>query len=178
MSGCTPRTVCRTLGSSPGTAGGTREASSPQLRCCPPSPPDPEHSAANQTTRKNNTSQPQPMRRQRRSTDLLVFGDRVKQLDVQFGVVLGEGLVAVMVDELHHRAEGQRVGKAVLPLAVEDLYQLIVASFPESGETPLVRQAEAFNSVSIQTGAQHLSHWAGFHSVWCACVRVYLRVSV
>lgn len=39
---CTLRTVCRTLGSSPGTAGDTRGASSPQLQYCPPSPPGPE----------------------------------------------------------------------------------------------------------------------------------------
>lgn len=36
-----------------------------------------------------------------------------------------------MVDELRHRAEGQRVGEAVLSLSMEDLYQLVVASFPE-----------------------------------------------
>lgn len=50
---CTPRTGGRTLGSSPGTAGDTRGASCPQLRCCPPSPPDPEHrhNASSQTSR-------------------------------------------------------------------------------------------------------------------------------
>lgn len=39
---CILRTDGRTLCSSPGTAGGTRRASSPQLRCCLLSPPDPE----------------------------------------------------------------------------------------------------------------------------------------
>lgn len=62
-----------------------------------------------------------------------MLGDRVEQLDVQLGVVLGQRLVAVVVDELHHRAEGQRVREAVLPLPVEDLDQLVVASFPAVG---------------------------------------------
>lgn len=66
-----------------------------------------------------------------------MFGDRVEQLDVQFGVVLGERLVAVMVDELHHRAEGQRVGEAVLSLPMEDLDQFVVAAFPEEGQRTL-----------------------------------------
>lgn len=39
---CTPRTAGRTLCFSPGTAGGTRRASSQQLRCCLLSPPGPE----------------------------------------------------------------------------------------------------------------------------------------
>lgn len=64
---------------------------------------------------------------------LLVLGDRVEQLDVQLGVVLRQRLVAVVVDELHHRAEGERVGEAVLALPVEDLDQLVVASFPAGG---------------------------------------------
>lgn len=68
------------------------------------------------------------------ATHLLVLGDRVEQLDVQFGVVLGQRLVSVMVDQLHHRAEGQGVGEAVLPLPMEDLYQLVVASFPAGDE--------------------------------------------
>lgn len=63
-----------------------------------------------------------------------MLGDRVEQLDVQFGVVLGQRLVSVMVDQLHHRAEGQGVGEAVLPLPMEDLYQLVVASFPAGDE--------------------------------------------
>lgn len=39
---CILRTDGRTLCFSPGTAGGTRRASSPQHRCCLLSPPDPE----------------------------------------------------------------------------------------------------------------------------------------
>lgn len=130
---CTPRTVGRTLGSSPGTAGDTRGASCRQLRCCPPSPPDPEHihNASRQTSRQATHGQRSIGRR----TDLLVFGHRVQQLHVQFWVVLSEGLVAVMVDELHHGAEGQRVGEAVLSLPVEDLDQFVVASFPEGVQT-------------------------------------------
>jgi len=38
---------------------------------------------------------------------LLVLGDGVEQPGVQLGVVLGERLVPVMGDELHHRAERQ-----------------------------------------------------------------------
>lgn len=68
-----------------------------------------------------------------------MFGNWVEQLDIQLGVVLGQRLVAVMVDELHHGAEGQRVGEAVLSLPVEDLYQLVVASFPEGGTTAAVK---------------------------------------
>lgn len=132
---CTPRTGGRTLGSSPGTAGDTRGASCPQLRCCPPSPPDPEHrhNASSQTSRQATDRRGQ--RSVARRTDLLVFGDRVQQLHVQLWVVLSEGLVAVMVDELHHGAEGQRVGEAVLSLPVEDLDQFVVASFPECVQT-------------------------------------------
>ena len=59
-----------------------------------------------------------------------MLGDGEQQLDVQLGVVLGQRLVAVVVDELHHRAKGQRVREAVLPVAVEDLDQLVVAAFP------------------------------------------------
>lgn len=40
---------------------------------------------------------------------LLVFGDWVQQLHVQFGVVLRQRLVAIVVDELHDGAEGQWV---------------------------------------------------------------------
>jgi len=62
-----------------------------------------------------------------------VFGDWEQQLDVQLGVVLGQGLVSVMVDQLHYGAEGQRVGEAVLSFPMEDLYEFVVAPFPESG---------------------------------------------
>lgn len=126
---CTPRTAGRIRGSSPGTAGGTRGASSPQPQCCPPSPPDPgqqrQHIQSDESTNQRDRSEPGE-----RCADLLVFGDRVEQLDVQFGVVLSQRLVAVVVDELHHRAKGERVGEAVLSLPMEDLYQLVVASFP------------------------------------------------
>ena len=80
-------------------------------------------------------------------TDLLVLGDRVQQLDVQFGVVLGQGFMAVVVDELHHRAEGQRVGETVLPLTVEDLYQLVVASFPADTQPD--------TSLPVSSGGSH-----------------------
>lgn len=63
--------------------------------------------------------------------DLLEPGDGVHELDVQLGVVLGQRLMPVVADELHHRAEGQRVREAVLAVAVVDLYQLVVPPFPE-----------------------------------------------
>lgn len=142
---CTPRTAGRTLGSSPGTAGGTRAASSPQPRCCPPSPPDPEATTA--ATKPGQLSSPQKKAQEARCrragpTHLLVFGDRVEQLDVQLGVVLRQRLVAVVVDELHHRAEGERVGEAVLALPVEDLDQLVVASFPAGGAKKFRRSSD------------------------------------
>lgn len=61
---------------------------------------------------------------------LLEFGDGIQKLDVQLGVVLSQRLVAIVVDELHNRAEGQRVREAVLPIPVEYLNELVVAPFP------------------------------------------------
>ena len=64
------------------------------------------------------------------------------------GVVLGQRLVPVVADELHHRAEGQRVREAVLPVAVVDLDQLVVSPFPggpgeeETGQKQLKRTRE------------------------------------
>lgn len=52
--------------------------------------------------------------------------------------------MAVMVDEFHNRAEGQRVGEAILSLSMEDLYQLVVASFPESVNTSALNQMVTF----------------------------------
>lgn len=43
------------------------------------------------------------------TTNLLVFGDWVQKLGVQFGVVLGQGLMAVVIDELHYSQEGKRL---------------------------------------------------------------------
>lgn len=61
---------------------------------------------------------------------LLEAGDGVHEFDVQLGVVLSQRLVSVVVDELHHRAERQRVREAVLPVPMVDLYQLVVSPFP------------------------------------------------
>lgn len=63
--------------------------------------------------------------------DLLEAGDGVHEFDVQLGVVLSQGLVPVVADELHHRAERQGVGEAVLPVPMVDLYQLVVSPLPE-----------------------------------------------
>lgn len=65
---------------------------------------------------------------------LLEAGDGVHEFDVQLGVVLSQRLVSVVADELYHRAERQGVGEAVLPVAMVDLDQLVVASFPECEE--------------------------------------------
>lgn len=67
-------------------------------------------------------------------TDLLVFGDRVQKLCVQFGIVLGQGLMAIVIDELHHRQEGQGLREAVPPLSVVNLYELVIPSFPAEGD--------------------------------------------
>lgn len=56
------------------------------------------------------------------ATNLLVFGNRVQELGVQFGVVLSQGLVAIVIDELHHGEKGKRLGEAVPRLSVVDLY--------------------------------------------------------
>lgn len=63
--------------------------------------------------------------------DLLEAGDGVHEFDVQLGVVLSQRLVSVVADELHHRVERQGVREAVLPVPMVDLYQLVVAPFPE-----------------------------------------------
>ena len=65
---------------------------------------------------------------------LLVLGDGVEQPGVQLGVVLGEGLVPIVVDQLHHRVEGQGLRKAVFAIPVEDLDQLVIPTFPVRGE--------------------------------------------
>lgn len=67
-------------------------------------------------------------------TNLLVFGDRVQKLRVQFGVVLGQGLVSIVIDELHHSEEGKRLREAVPALSVVNLYELVIPSFPIEGD--------------------------------------------
>lgn len=39
--------------------------------------------------------------------------------------------MSVVADELHHRAERQRLGETILSIPVVDLNQLVVAPFPE-----------------------------------------------
>lgn len=39
-----------------------------------------------------------------------------------------------MLDELHHRVEGERVREAILSLPVVDPDQLVVAAFPREGK--------------------------------------------
>lgn len=68
-----------------------------------------------------------------KSPNLLIFGDREQKLGVQFGVVLGQGLMAIVIDELHYRQEGKRLREAVPPVSVVNLYKLVVPPFPAEG---------------------------------------------
>lgn len=62
-------------------------------------------------------------------------GYGVQQPCVQFGIVLGQRPVLVILDEVHHRGEGQRLREANPPFFVEDLYQSVGTIFPASVET-------------------------------------------
>lgn len=66
--------------------------------------------------------------------------------------------MAVMVDKLHHRAEGQRVGEAILSLPMEDLYQFVVASFPEGKSMWTINYSGCFSfsgySVNLALAAE------------------------
>lgn len=117
---CTPHTAGRTLCFSPGTAGGTRRASSQQLQCCLLSPPDPEEKHSQKVAGERERCAGAHWLT-RSPSHLLVFGDWVQQLHVQFGVVLRQRLVAIVVDELHHGAEGERVREPILPIPMKYL---------------------------------------------------------
>lgn len=67
-------------------------------------------------------------------THLLVFGDGIQKLCVQLGVVLGQWLVAVVIDELHYRQEGQRLWETVPRVSVINLYKLVVPPLPADGD--------------------------------------------
>lgn len=69
----------------------------------------------------------------------MVFGDGEQKLGVQFGVVLGQGLVAIVIDELHYRQEGKRLREAIPPVSVVDLYKLVVPPFPAGGDRSHMR---------------------------------------
>lgn len=68
-------------------------------------------------------------------THLLVSWYGEQQPCVQFGIVLGQGPVLVILDEVHHRGEGQRLSEANPSLLVEDLYQSVGTIFPARVET-------------------------------------------
>lgn len=72
--------------------------------------------------------------RKKKATNLLVLGDREQKLGVQFAVVLGQRLVAIVIDELHHGQEGKRLREAVPPVSVVNLYKLVVPPFPAGGD--------------------------------------------
>lgn len=63
----------------------------------------------------------------------MVLGHWVEKPCVQLGVVLSQGLMAVVGDEVHDGAEGERLREAIVPVSVEDLDQLIVSAFPRGG---------------------------------------------
>lgn len=89
-------------------------------------------------------------------TNLLVAGDRVHELDVQLGVVLGQRLVAIVADELHHRAEGEGVREAVLAVPMVDLYQLVVPTFPVGAKLKnKVTRSQRNGITVINVPAQH-----------------------
>lgn len=67
-------------------------------------------------------------------THLLVFGDGIQKLCVQLGVVLGQWLVAVVIDELHYRQEGQRLWETIPRVSVINLYKLVVPPLPADGD--------------------------------------------
>lgn len=66
----------------------------------------------------------------------------VQQPCVQFGVVLGQRPVLVILDEVHHGGEGQRLREANPPSFVEDLYQSVGTVFPASVETEPTRSCK------------------------------------
>lgn len=72
----------------------------------------------------------------------MVFGDGVQKLGVQFGVVLGQGLMAVVIDELHYRHEGKRLREAIPLVSVVNLYKLVVPPFPAGGDRSHMRKKE------------------------------------
>lgn len=133
---CTPHTDSHTRGSSPGTAHDKPSAALPPPLYCSPSPTEPckKQMRAKISTLIKETkgglqrnfacvkTQSTKCYTIRSITNLLVFGDGIQKLSVQFGVVLGQGLVAVVIDELHYRQEGKRLWEAVAPLSVVNLY--------------------------------------------------------
>lgn len=133
---CTPHTDSHTRGSSPGTAHDKPSAALPPPLYCSPSPTEPckKQMRAKISTLIKETkgglqrnfacvkTQSTKCYTIRSITNLLVFGDGIQKLSVQFGIVLGQGLVAVVIDELHYRQEGKRLWEAVAPLSVVNLY--------------------------------------------------------
>lgn len=82
---------------------------------------------------------------------LLVAGYGVHELYVQLGVVLGQGLMAIVANQFHHGAEGQWVGEAVFSVPVVDLYQLVVATFPgEVRRLEKVKQIQSYTPMALE----------------------------
>lgn len=71
------------------------------------------------------------------TSHLLIFRHGEEQASVQLGVVLGQWLMPVVVDELHHREKSKRFWEAILPPAVKNLDQFVIASFPGINKTRL-----------------------------------------
>lgn len=62
---------------------------------------------------------------------LLKARHRVKQFDVQSGIVLREGTISVVLDELDDRNKIVRLRKAILAIAVANFYELVGATFAQ-----------------------------------------------
>lgn len=71
------------------------------------------------------------------ASHLLIFRHGEEQASVQLGVVMGQWLMPVVVDELHHRKKSKRFWESILPPAVKNLDQFVIASFPGINNTRL-----------------------------------------
>lgn len=77
------------------------------------------------------------------TTNLLVFGHWVQELGVQLGVVLGQRLMSVVIDQLYDGQEGQRLREAIAAVSVVDLDQFVVAAPPAGGDRSQVGGTES-----------------------------------
>lgn len=60
--------------------------------------------------------------------------DRVDEAGVQGAVIHGQGVILVMLNQVHHRVELQGLHKAVLVVLLQNLDQFVAPSFPEDSK--------------------------------------------
>ena len=60
--------------------------------------------------------------------------DRVYEAGVQGAVIHGQGVILVMLNQVHHRVELQGLHKAVLVVFLQNLDQFVAPSFPEDSK--------------------------------------------